>query len=379
MQQANVLSTQYGMNPANGVDVGTVDQMAVDKDASIAGSGIMNGIGVSGVNNDTNESNSKLQGMTVGTATNGTVQNPMNLPSRAPAGTGIIRLIHMSEQLSASIEETSTVKFWKFFVPDYFSCDNGIMRCTLWHEDTHEKKMFQIPYALLIRYYHSLYTSGVVRIQFVLAKYHDVVGPRGTQLIECKDASIIYHYRSGSQVVTRGHLRVQFALPMYRIDVWDFVATNHKEYIPRDSPNIPRQINKYGVTLKTMRCFEMAESVAYMRELMLLSCQNRQMDPSTLLSKFVSQMKDSKDEEKSAIGKTSTTNKSDKNRDVKLLENIENSNSLISESLYETKGANINAVAQEHCQSDEDDVKSASSKRRLDRNSVDDAKRSKVE
>ena len=144
---------------------------------------------------------------------------------------------------------------------------------------------------------------------------------------------MLHWFKNGSQVVSSGTLLVQFTpAPSLKIESFEFLTNNHVEYLPRgllasvSSPNSPyttpqdlstsssttsptftsrshpanasarvalapirlpeSPVNDFGITLRTMRCLEVAESVSHMRELIEYSIAQNQ-GPIDALESFV--------------------------------------------------------------------------------------------
>jgi len=80
-------------------------------------------------------------------------------------------------------------------VAEFFST-HGLMRHTLWHNQTREVKRFEIGNAILPRFFWELIESGVYSVQFQLEglKEKELPGGQG-MLVECPRAGLIYRYK----------------------------------------------------------------------------------------------------------------------------------------------------------------------------------------
>ncbi|RUS17400.1 LIM-domain binding protein-domain-containing protein, partial [Endogone sp. FLAS-F59071] len=220
-------------------------------------------------------------------------------------GQGVLRLLQYNEQLPKGAQ-AADINFWRKFIADFYS-ENGVMKYELVDPIKSQKRNFELTTALLPRFYQINFDSGVQSIQMTIEDSKDYLLSTGAPIVECGLASLYYHFRNGCLVVARGRLRVTFS-PAFKIDTWEFWTAAHTEYIPR-SAVVPREsqqkspametkegvmakiqqqgkqqqgegswdyipessVNEFGITLKAMRCLEIAEVVGRMKDLITYS------------------------------------------------------------------------------------------------------------
>lgn len=101
---------------------------------------------------------------------------------------------------SQSQKQNNDINTWRSFVGDSWS-PSGVMRQILWHSLSKERKQFEIPTAVLARYFYTSIESGVKNIQLTVenAKERELPGASGT-IVECSKATMIYWFTNGSVV-----------------------------------------------------------------------------------------------------------------------------------------------------------------------------------
>ncbi|ODQ56339.1 hypothetical protein SAICODRAFT_28550 [Saitoella complicata NRRL Y-17804] len=234
------------------------------------------------------------------------------------SGAAILRLLNYCNHLSSPGQDRS-IASWKRFISEYYA-DNGVMRYTLFNTLHRESKQFEISTAVLPRYYCTTYESGVKRIQLILEDPSEHSTNNNGYYVECSRASIVYWFATGCQVVATGNLRVYFGAYQtgIKIEAFEFLTNHHEEFVPmrpRQSPRVPgaspnsppvkseendrdprttvsapeSAINEFGVTLKTMRCLEIAESISHMSDLITFSRQQGS-SPIQALKQYVAQL-----------------------------------------------------------------------------------------
>ncbi|CAG8704077.1 7_t:CDS:2, partial [Acaulospora morrowiae] len=154
-------------------------------------------------------------------------------------------------------------------------------------------RKFEIKYQLIPRFYQTFFESGVTKIQLILGITQESIQHNNGILVECKSASIMYHYENGMQVVETGRLSVTFV--NMKITNFEFEAEKYTEYVPRQLLNEfitnsqENLINGHGIPHKTMRCLEVGEGVDYMQEVMTVTINNPNIGPLEALRIIASQ------------------------------------------------------------------------------------------
>eukprot|EP00128_Syssomonas_multiformis_P005180 Colp12_sorted_trinity150504_noHs@27277 len=194
-----------------------------------------------------------------------------------------LRLLLFNEYLSRHPEDNS-IEWWLWFVGEFFS-ENGVMKYSLWNAEFQENRAFELTTALLARFYKNNFDSGVEEMSLTLENPREYTLPNGYMMVDCSRAAINYLFDQQSLVVCTGHLRVTFTSNCKML-VWEFHTKRHREYIPRDLvvaqsesqrqngqgpengfqlPESP--VNEFGITVRTMRCLQIAEVVCHMKDL----------------------------------------------------------------------------------------------------------------
>jgi len=227
---------------------------------------------------------------------------------------GIGQLIHRLIQFNETQTkrpENNNMEFWRTFVGDFFT-ESSIFKYIVWNDK--ETRTFELPTKVLPRFFKLSYDGGMREMTYVLENPREYSMDSRTYLMNCTRTKMICVF-DGSQVVTNGHLRVTFTQDL-KILCWEFDAHKHQVLIPRTflesnlaaltsqlenhynsfpnssaggkSNNINQStgasgstgnisqmhvlpqppVNEYGITSQVMRCYEIAEVIASMEDLM---------------------------------------------------------------------------------------------------------------
>ncbi|CAI2183896.1 13280_t:CDS:2, partial [Funneliformis geosporum] len=194
------------------------------------------------------------------------------IPPNGFNGRGILRVLLFSEYLNCeNAQKNKDISHWKLMVSNFFS-EDGFIIYGLWDRETGKNRVFEIPNPVISRFFQVNYESGVTSIQLTLNNLKESLGPPinnyATNITVDAKASMIYNYEDGSRVVASGKLKVRLSTSSLNIDCFEFLTEKHMEFVPRyqlnsrDSP-----INQLGITLKTLRCLELTESVVTLHDL----------------------------------------------------------------------------------------------------------------
>lgn len=91
------------------------------------------------------------------------------------------------------------MNWWKKFCGDYYS-PTGLLRQQLVNTEKNETKQFEVPTALLPRYYCTLFESGVQHVEVILQQMTEVQARPNAVIVDCKKCSFIYWFENGVHV-----------------------------------------------------------------------------------------------------------------------------------------------------------------------------------
>jgi hypothetical protein len=135
-------------------------------------------------------------------------------------GHSLMRLVQFGEHLSAFGKQTKPLAaymangaqrlaaegqkqkedlgYWGAFVEQFFS-PKGVLRHSVFVNDEHSNKQYEITFPALPRYFYTHFDSGVKNMQMILEKGTEKALPAG-HYIESQNASFVYWFDNGSQV-----------------------------------------------------------------------------------------------------------------------------------------------------------------------------------
>ncbi|CAG8473013.1 11706_t:CDS:2 [Ambispora leptoticha] len=199
--------------------------------------------------------------------------------SRQIPGGFIMRLLLFGEYLGGDrnvlgiYHQKTDIHYWKVFA-QFFFADDVYMKYTLCKERTdnpQEGRTFELKYAVIPRFYHTFFESGVTSIQLILGSPKEQDMGNGCQL-DCPKASMVVH---------SGHLIVMFN-QQTKISSFEFRTKNFTEYIPRShvARHMPNGVEssvvcEYGIPHRTFRCLDLAECSDIMQGVMTECVQKR--------------------------------------------------------------------------------------------------------
>ncbi|KAI9145087.1 LIM-domain binding protein-domain-containing protein [Paraphysoderma sedebokerense] len=240
------------------------------------------------------------------TAPSPTVAEQPPVPRHISPGGIITRLIQFADLLGPS-EYNKDYDFWKRMISEHFS-ETAAFRYTIWHKTYQESRAFELPSALIARFYQIQFESGVTRIQLSLSTPKEYTF-KNAFMVEVPRASVITYFADGTHIISNGYLRVMFTLDM-KIEDWELTTSDYTEFIPRamvaalgekdrnDNNNDEDQLNRlnstslptttvndYGIPMKLMRCLEVSEVVDCMKDLMQI-CETQNVGPMAALTQF---------------------------------------------------------------------------------------------
>ncbi|KAI0079755.1 hypothetical protein K474DRAFT_1658849 [Panus rudis PR-1116 ss-1] len=266
-------------------------------------------------------------------------------------GQGISRLLQFSGELADDNKDKLQLPFWQAFVDRYFTT-KAILKFTLWKDNQKsEAKPFEIGLRILPRFFLVTSQSGVKSMNLSLDGARERLITPTHASIECTQAVWTFRYVNGYIVTLRGplmaHVHVVTAMASPRqpqmplkFESFSFDATLHDKFISvdaidgtrlADSPppsrppdptitsvsgvervsrgaeDVDRQepkvyfdratipaepVNAFGIPQATMRCLELAESVAQMQDLLDFS-RSHQLGPLDALEQYAKILRES--------------------------------------------------------------------------------------
>ncbi|KAF5357714.1 hypothetical protein D9758_007511 [Tetrapyrgos nigripes] len=266
-------------------------------------------------------------------------------------GVGLIRLLQFSGILANESKQKFQLSWWNDLIREYFT-PKAVMRFTLWKDSQrNEAKPFEIGVPILPRFFLATTQSGVKSMTLTLDGARERLFAYGHAVVECVSAIWTYRYNNGYIVTLRGPLTVHVLLTappppgptgsthtsagsyLLKFEDFQFDALMHDKYIALDSivgqrimesprglpflgdmmpqpmdddekkweepkvmiergffPGEP--VNAFGIPQATMRCLELAESVASMQDLIGYSCEMN-LGPKESLIKLTNKIRDS--------------------------------------------------------------------------------------
>ncbi|KAK0453084.1 LIM-domain binding protein-domain-containing protein [Armillaria borealis] len=263
------------------------------------------------------------------------------------SGQGLTRLLQFSGNLSNESKTKLQLSWWNDLIKEYFT-PRAVMKITLWKDNQKtEAKPFEIGVPILPRFFLVTTQSGVKSMTLTLDGARERMYSQGHSVVECVTAVWTYKYNNGYTVTLRGPLtaHVVVASPqppatnhVLKFDDFQFDANYHDKFISIESimgqrmiesPKTPRirnvptpgpngisnqddedkkweepriiiergsipgePVNAFGIPQATMRCLELAESVAQMTDLITFS-NDTKLGPIDALNKYADRLRGS--------------------------------------------------------------------------------------
>ncbi|KAI0366206.1 hypothetical protein BV20DRAFT_662877 [Pilatotrama ljubarskyi] len=266
-----------------------------------------------------------------------------------PVGLGqaTCRILQLSGSLGVEHKDRLKQSYWESIVGQFFT-EKATMKLTLWKDNQQvEAKPFEIGYPILPRFFLVTSQSGVKSMTICVDGARERLVNPSHALVECAQATWTFRYQNGYSIILRGPLTADIIVqphpippqptPMgavtsyaLKLDRLQFDAFWHDKYVALDaivgerlaesprglppSPGLPapqnedpnrfdeakyiiehaivptEPINAFGIPQATMRCLELAESVAQMSELIQFS-QDTKLGPVDALARFADKLR----------------------------------------------------------------------------------------
>nr|CAG8433337.1 7955_t:CDS:2 [Entrophospora candida] len=207
-------------------------------------------------------------------------QQPNPAIKRQPiTGKGILKVLLFFEYLAAEMfPAKKDIAHWKRIVSEFFS-EEGRFIYLLRSSTDFKTKIFDLPTPIIARFFQVNFDSGVNTIQITMSNIKESQHPISSSIennfiiiIEAK-SQMIYNYNNGSRVVFSGKLRIKLSSNT-KIEAFEFYTDDHIEYLPRNS-DISSPIGEYGITMKTLRCLEVAEIVLSLNDIISTTIEQK--------------------------------------------------------------------------------------------------------
>ncbi|KAH8106352.1 LIM-domain binding protein-domain-containing protein [Cristinia sonorae] len=266
-------------------------------------------------------------------------------------GQGLSRLLQFSGVLASDSQNKMQLSYWDSLIKEYFT-PKASLKFTLWKDNQrNEAKPFEIGVPILPRFFLVTSQSGVKSMNLSLDGARERIVSTGHAVVECIQATWTYKYTNGYTVTLRGpmtaHILVfpntptpqapqQHVTYTLKFDQLQFDANYHDKLIAmeailgnrsQESPRLkapstpvmngihlpqrmedearfeePRLIieratvpaepvNAFGIPQATMRCLELAESVAQMSPLIQFSTENK-LGPLDALTQYARKLRE---------------------------------------------------------------------------------------
>ncbi|KAF8883407.1 LIM-domain binding protein-domain-containing protein [Infundibulicybe gibba] len=270
-------------------------------------------------------------------------------------GQGVIRLLQFSALISSDNKAKLQLSWWNDVVKDHFTPAAVMKFTLWKDNQRNEAKPFEIGVPILPRFFLVTTQSGVKSMTLSLDGARERIYAPGHVVVECVTAIWTYKYNNGYTVTLRGplttHLIMTSQYPpgenppgtppkfVLKFEDFQFDATHHDKYIAVDSiigarvsesPQTPRArivqpqtpngttsqqqreedkkwdepriiidratipgepVNAFGIPQATMRCLELAESVAQMADLITFARQ-LSLGPLDALTMFANRLRE---------------------------------------------------------------------------------------
>ncbi|KAJ8502075.1 hypothetical protein ONZ51_g198 [Trametes cubensis] len=266
-------------------------------------------------------------------------------PTLYPVGFGqaMCRILQLSGSLAVDHKDRLKQSYWTNVVTTYFT-EKATMKLTLWKDNQRsEAKPFEIGFPILSRFFLVTSQSGVKSMSISIDGARERVITPSHALVECATASWTFQYTNGYNITLRGPLTADVVVQPHassgqqlppnsvstytlKLERLQFDAFVHEKFLsldsisgeriaesPRGMPASPGQtedpnrfdeakyvyeratipaepINAFGIPQATMRCLELAESVAQMSELIQYSIDTK-MGPVDALAAFADKIR----------------------------------------------------------------------------------------
>lgn len=184
----------------------------------------------------------------------------------------ILRLMQFCEALNVVSDQKLEMDYWRRVIGQFFT-ETATVKYAL--NDGKETKIFELPAAILPRFYQTFTTSGVQRIQIHLEHSRPQLTPANGYFVECPKASVSYWIGNDSMFTSSGMIRVLFN-DSFKIEQMEQSTHDHHEYISRamglallkeTDTTFKERLCPFGVTEPVMRFLQISDTITQMKDL----------------------------------------------------------------------------------------------------------------
>ncbi|TCD69169.1 hypothetical protein EIP91_008465 [Steccherinum ochraceum] len=276
-------------------------------------------------------------------------------------GQGLLRLLQFSGVLASDTQNSQKLQlsYWDSLIKEYFTA-RASLKFTLWKDNQrNEAKPFEIGVPILPRFFLVTSQSGVKSMNLSLDGARERIVSQGHAVVECVHAVWTYRYQNGYTVTLRGPMTAHILVSpnqaphqhvssyTLKFDQLQFDANYHDKLIAMESvggsrvqesprlkaPSTPilngahfgqrpedddrrydeprliiekavipaEPVNAFGIPQATMRCLELAESVAQMSPLIQYSTENS-LGPLDALTQYARKLRETQGPGLNGIG-----------------------------------------------------------------------------
>lgn len=150
-------------------------------------------------------------------------------------GQATLKLLNFVDQIGrfeSTGDESNKIERWQAFVEKFFSETGSFIHC-VYHPGVERTKQWEIVYAALPRYFHTLFNTDVTNLQITLDGSTEKAAPPELK-VTCERAKFIYTYKNQCQVVYHGKLTA-FWSGSDKMEWLQFEGQGHQQYIPRSA------------------------------------------------------------------------------------------------------------------------------------------------
>jgi hypothetical protein len=231
----------------------------------------------------------------------------------------LLRLAHMHEMLMRRPQKSS-MEHWRLFVQEFFHETAQFRYLVTLANQQH--RVFMMGAETLPRLFHVIYNSGIAQQSIELSDPREYAGVDGVYTLSAREARWRMESDTADAIVElHGTFKVGFVpvppstsvaggaaslRPRHSLKIvfWEFDRQFQREYFAPNARNQgpmaggavggggggggerPRLVNEYGLPPLVMRCFEIADILLYMNDLMRFSVRNQIASPQETLERY---------------------------------------------------------------------------------------------
>lgn len=207
--------------------------------------------------------------------------------------------------------QKSSMEHWRLFVAEFFHETAQFRYLVTLANQQH--RVFMMSAETLPRLFHVIYNSGIAQQSIELSDPREYAGVDGVYTLSAREARWRMESDTADSIVElHGTFKVGFVpvppsttaggaaslRPRHSLKIvfWEFDRQFQREYfapssrtqggVPAGPQDRPRLVNEYGLPPLVMRCFEIADILLYMNDLMRFSVRNQIASPQETLERY---------------------------------------------------------------------------------------------